>query len=91
MSLLKTKSRETVGVEQIQQALAPSAVLLEYIIAEPNSYCLTISRNGARIAGLGSKARIEALVAAYLKAVKTKLPLRLSSATRMTPSSALFW
>ena len=62
-SLLKTKSREAVEIEQIQQALAPSVVLLEYVIADPTSYCLTISRNGSRIVRLGSKARIEALVA----------------------------
>ena len=74
VSVLKTKSRETVGLEQIQQALAPSAVLLEYVIADPSSYCLTISRNGSRIERLGGKTRIEALVVAYLKAVKAKLP-----------------
>jgi len=72
--VLKTKSRETVGLEQIQQALDPSAVLLEYVIADPSSYCLTISRTGSRIVRLGSKDRIEALVAAYLKATKAKLP-----------------
>jgi CHAT domain-containing protein len=74
VSMLKTKSRETVGLDQIQHALAPSAVLLEYVIADPSSYCLTISRSGSRIVRLGSKARIEELVAAYLKAVKAKLP-----------------
>jgi CHAT domain-containing protein len=74
VSVLKTKSRETIGIEQLQQALAPSAMLLEYVIADPNSYCLTISRTGFRIVRLGSKARIEAIVAAYLKAVKAKLP-----------------
>ena len=74
VSVLKTKSREMVGLEQIQQALAPSVVLLEYVIADPSSYCLTISRGGSRIVRLDGKARIEALVAAYLKAVKAKLP-----------------
>jgi CHAT domain-containing protein len=73
-SVLKTKSREAVALEQIQQALAPSAVLLEYVIADPNSYCLAISRGGSRIVRLGSKAQIEVLVASYLKAVKAKLP-----------------
>jgi len=74
VSVLKTKARETVGMERLQQALAPSAMLLEYVIADPNSYCLTISRTGFRIVRLGSKARIESLVSAYLKAVKAKLP-----------------
>jgi CHAT domain-containing protein len=73
-SVLKTKSHEAVEMEQIQQALAPSAVLLEYVIANPNSYCLTISRTGSRIVRLASKAQIEALVASYLNAVKAKLP-----------------
>ena len=74
VSVLKSKSREMVGLEQIQRALSPSAALLEYVIADPNSYCLTISRGESRIVRLGSKARIEGLVAAYLKAVKAKLP-----------------
>jgi len=72
--MLKTRSRETVGLEQIRQALAPSVVLLEYVMADPSSYCLIISRNGTRIVQLEAKARIEPLVAAYLKAVKAKLP-----------------
>jgi CHAT domain-containing protein len=70
--VLKTQPREAVPMEQIQQALAPSAVLLEYVIADPASYCLMISRNGSRIVQLGSKAQIEALVTAYLTAVKAK-------------------
>jgi CHAT domain-containing protein len=74
VNVLKTKSRETVGLEQIQQALAPSVVLLEYVIADPSSYCLTISRNRTRIVRLEGRARIEPLVAAYLKSVKAKLP-----------------
>jgi CHAT domain-containing protein len=73
-SLLKTKWREAVGIEQIQQALEPSVVLLEYVIADPTSYCLTISRNGSRIVPLGSKGQIEALIGSYLKAVRAKLP-----------------
>ena len=73
-SALKTKPRETVTLEQIQQALPPSAVLLEYVMANPNSYCLKISRSGARIVRLGSRAEIEKLVASYRMAVKAKLP-----------------
>ena len=73
-SVLKNKPREAVAMEQIQQALAPSAALLEYVIADPYSYCLMISRGGSRIVRLGSKAQIEPLVAAYLTAVKAKLP-----------------
>jgi len=44
VSVLKSKSRETVGLEQIQRALSPSAALLEYVIADP---ILTASRSRA--------------------------------------------
>lgn len=73
-SALKANARETVTIAQVERSLPASAVLLEYVVAEPNSYCLTISRAGAQIVRLGTKARIEALVGAYLKAVESKLP-----------------
>jgi CHAT domain-containing protein len=73
-SILKRTPNETVSLERIQHALAPSAVLLEYVISDPNAYCLAISRGGSRIVRLGSKVQIEGLVASYLKAVKAKLP-----------------
>lgn len=73
-SAFESKPREPVAIEQIQQVLAPSSVLLEYVIADPNSYCLMITHGGSRIVRLGSKTQIEALVAAYLTAVKARLP-----------------
>ena len=69
-----TRSADPVGIAQVQRALAPSAVLLEYVVTDPNSYCLIISRTGSRIVRLDGKARIEPLVTAYLKAVKCKSP-----------------
>jgi CHAT domain-containing protein len=74
LSMLKPKSPDPVGIEQVQQALPPSTVLLEYVLADPNSYCLTISRNGSRIVRLDGRTRIEPLIAAFLNAVKRKLP-----------------
>jgi CHAT domain-containing protein len=73
-SVLKAEPRETVAVEQIEKALEPSAVLLEYVMADADAYCLVISRNGSRILRLGKRVQIEALVTSYLKAVKAKLP-----------------
>lgn len=74
VSILKTKSRETIGLEQVRESLPASAALLEYVIAEPASYCITISRTSTGIVHLASKDRIEALVGAYLKAVKARQP-----------------
>jgi CHAT domain-containing protein len=73
-SVLQANSRETVAVEQLEKRLPASTVLLEYVMADPNSYCLVISASGSRIVHLGSKARIDALVGSYLKSVKAKLP-----------------
>jgi CHAT domain-containing protein len=74
VSVLKTRSPDPVAIEQVQRSLAPSALLLEYVLANPSSYCLVISRGAARIVRLASKAEIEPLITAYLNAVKAKVP-----------------
>ena len=71
---LATKLREPVAIDRINASLAPSAVLLEYVIADSDAYCLVISRNGSRIVRLGRRVQIDALVTSYLKVVKGKLP-----------------
>jgi CHAT domain-containing protein len=74
VSILKAQSHETVGLDRIEQTLSASAVILEYVLANPRSYCMVISRRGTRTVPLAGKDRIEALVAAYLRAVKAKHP-----------------
>ena len=76
ISILKAQSRQTVGIEEVQRILNSSAVILEYVVAEPRSYCLAISHAGANIVALAGRHQIEALVLAYLKAVKAKQPAR---------------
>ncbi len=73
-SELRSGLRGTTVMDRVAEALPPNAALLEYVVTDPNSFCLAISRGGSHIVRLSSKARIEALVASYLKAVKTKLP-----------------
>jgi hypothetical protein len=72
MSIVKTRSPEAVDIEQVQRSLAPSALLLEYVLADPSSYCLVISRGASRIVHLKAKSEIEPLIGAYLKAAKGK-------------------
>ena len=74
VSVLKTRSSEPVAIEQVQRTLAPSVLLLEYVLANPSSYCLVISRHASRIVQLKGMAEIEPLIAAYLEAVKAKMP-----------------
>ena len=74
ISILKSRSHDQVSIEQVQRSLSPSAVILEYVVADPHSYCLAISRTDASIVRLPARRNIEALIAAYLKAVKAKTP-----------------
>jgi CHAT domain-containing protein len=74
VSVLRTRSPQPVAIEQVQRSLAPSILLLEYVLADPRSYCLVISRHASRIVPLKSKAEIETMIAAYLAAVKARLP-----------------
>ncbi|MGD0669559.1 MAG: CHAT domain-containing protein [Bryobacteraceae bacterium] len=74
ISILKAQPHDLVGMEQVQRSLDPSAIILEYVVADPRSYCLVISRTDARIVPLADRQSIEALIAAYLKAVKAKAP-----------------
>ena len=71
-TILKTKADEAVPITTLRAAIPTNAVLLEYVVAEPESYCLAITRTGLQIVHLESKAQLEASVAAYLKNVKSK-------------------
>ena len=72
ISILKAQSHNTINIDTVQRSLHDSTVLLEYVVADPRSYCLVVSRAGSRIVPLAGKQRIDTLVAAYLKAVKAK-------------------
>ena len=72
LSILKVRSHEIFGITQVQADLDASTLLLEYVAAEPRSYCLVISQKQARIVPLVGKNRIDALVTAYRKAVEAK-------------------
>jgi CHAT domain-containing protein len=74
INILKARAQETVSMEDVQHQLEPTAVLLEYVVADPHSYCLVISKTGARIVPLAGKEAIEPLITAYLKAARTKTP-----------------
>lgn len=72
LSILKVRSHEVLGIKQVQASLDASTLLLEYVAAEPRSYCLVISRTQSQIVPLAGKARINTLVTAYRKAIAAK-------------------
>ena len=63
---------QTIPLERVQDSIAPSDVVLEYVLADPHSYCLVITHDSALIVPLADRASIESSVLGYLKTLKTK-------------------
>ena len=55
----------------LQQGLANDELLLEYVLTEPQSYCLVIGRSRIRIAKLPSKPQIEPIVDRFTQDLRT--------------------
>jgi CHAT domain-containing protein len=59
-ALSQETTAHPVELTELQRRLAPTALLIEYVLAEPNSYALAITRSTVTPYRLASKARIEA-------------------------------
>jgi len=68
----QSKPWQTIPLESVRESLTANELVLEYVMAEPHSYCLAISRGSARIVPLAGREGIESSVLAYLKTLKTK-------------------
>jgi CHAT domain-containing protein len=55
-----------VTLEELRQVMRPDEVLLEYILSEPASYCIVITKKSFEILALAGRRKIEALVDSYL-------------------------
>ncbi len=73
ISILKRKAQETVPVGTVRRALDGSTAILEYVVADPQSFCMVISRDSFKIIPIAGESQINGLVAAYLKGVRDKL------------------
>src|SRR5256884_5816525 len=62
----ESKPWQTIPLERIRQNLAPSELVLEYVMAEPHSYCLALTHDSAHVVPLGDRASIESSVLGYL-------------------------
>ena len=72
VNILKARARSRIPLAMVQRTLSSQAVILEYVLGIPDSYCLVITRSSARIVRLASRKQIEDLVAAYLESVKSR-------------------
>jgi CHAT domain-containing protein len=59
-----------VGLEELQRVLQPGELLLEFVLDEPNSYCLIISRSSASLRKLAGRAEVDRNVDLLLKTVR---------------------
>lgn len=57
-----TSDTKRVPLKTFQRRLSAAEVVLEYVLTEPNSYCLVIARDRTRLVRLPSRKQIEALV-----------------------------
>src|SRR5438477_975275 len=61
------------SLKEIQRSLRSDEVVLEYVLSEPNSYCVWISKKDAGMDVLSAgRERIEALTHKYLDTIRTK-------------------
>ncbi|HKV23167.1 MAG TPA: CHAT domain-containing protein [Candidatus Acidoferrum sp.] len=68
----KSQPGQTIPLERVRDSVAPNELVLEYVMAQPHSYCLAISRDFARIVQLADRESIEGSITTYLKTLKTK-------------------
>jgi CHAT domain-containing protein len=61
------------SLKAIESSLRPDEVILEYVLTEPSSYCVWISKNGAGVQELsGGRKQIEDLTRQFLEAVRAR-------------------
>jgi CHAT domain-containing protein len=64
-----------VPLGQVQEALKPDETLLEYVLAEPNAFCITISRTQATLLALPmGRKTIEPAVQRYVDDIRAQKP-----------------
>ena len=59
------------GARALQRTLAPDELVLEYVLAAPQSYCLVISRARLALVKLPSRVQLEPLVDRFVQELRT--------------------
>jgi len=72
VSILKAREHQIITSRQLQDSLSNSEALLEYVVDDPASYCLVITRTSVRIVKLPGKQALSSLVNTYLNKLKAK-------------------
>lgn len=72
VSILRSIAHRAITLKELQSILSPSEVVLEYVVDDPASYCVVVSRLNSRIVKLPGKQTVTNLVSAYLSEVRAK-------------------
>jgi CHAT domain-containing protein len=66
---IETQAGDQLSLREIQKSLHPSEIILEYVLQEPTSMCLAVSRESVQRIELASRQVIDGEVAAYRKEI----------------------
>jgi CHAT domain-containing protein len=66
----RTGPRKALTLKDVQRALGPDETLLEFALAEPDSYSIVVTRSTARLRRLPGRAAIEGRVEPLLKVIR---------------------
>ena len=81
---LASRSRETIALDELRRSIGSDELLLEYVLNEPNSYCLVIAKDSVRIVQLPGRGEIEKVVSPYLKSIRSMESAMLSENNCLT-------
>jgi CHAT domain-containing protein len=68
----KSHPMDPIALDTVKRSLSANEVVLEYVLADPRSYCLAITRDNVHVVELPSRRTIETLVVAFLTKIKAK-------------------
>lgn len=71
-TLARESVTHPVNLAELQKALGPNTLLVEYVLAEPASYVLAITHNTVRHYQLPAKEQIESDASAYRKTIRAQ-------------------
>jgi CHAT domain-containing protein len=72
VNILKTVAHNPVTLTAVEMDLSPAEAILEYVVDDPASYCMAITRDGVHLAKLKGRKALFEEADAFLREVKAK-------------------
>ena len=67
----RTGPRKPMTLQDTQRALSPEEIFLEFALADPDSYCIVVTRSSSRLQRLPGKIALEKNIAPLLNAIRS--------------------